>query len=250
MVMPRSFSRSIESSTWSTAFLASMVPVSDKRRSARVDLPWSMWATMEKLRINSMVIWLRIPRPCARDASAAVPCSAVGSDLAETRGGPDDRGARAALQAGVGGHGGVALDDRGRAQLGPRAHPDAGADDAVAQNGLCADLDAVPQDGALDRRAHADDASGAQHRVRPHAAAPLEPRAGSDHARGRDGGARGHLHVRTHRAAAIDAPGRRHVGRDLAGEQVQLALPVLGGAADIDPVPIVDPAVERHAVAQ
>src|SRR5437667_8717782 len=39
-----------------------MVPVRESSRSARVDLPWSMWATIEKLRIRSMAIRLRITR--------------------------------------------------------------------------------------------------------------------------------------------------------------------------------------------
>src|SRR5580765_3092976 len=100
IVIPRSFSRSIESRTWSTAFLASMVPVRDRSRSARVDLPWSMWATMEKLRIRSMAIRLRIPRRSAPLRPA----------------GP--------LEAGPVGDGGARAEDRGGAEL--RAGPDAG----------------------------------------------------------------------------------------------------------------------------
>ena len=42
MVIPRSRSRSIESSTWSRIFLASIVPVRSRSLSARVDLPWSI----------------------------------------------------------------------------------------------------------------------------------------------------------------------------------------------------------------
>ena len=34
-------------------------------RSARVDLPWSMWAMMEKLRINSMERWRPVERESA-----------------------------------------------------------------------------------------------------------------------------------------------------------------------------------------
>src|SRR5688572_159029 len=51
MVMPRSRSMSIESSTCS--FISRWVspPVIWIRRSASVDFPWSIWATMEKLRI-------------------------------------------------------------------------------------------------------------------------------------------------------------------------------------------------------
>jgi hypothetical protein len=51
MVMPRSFSISIESSTCSVISRAVSPPVDWMSRSARVDFPWSIWATMEKLRI-------------------------------------------------------------------------------------------------------------------------------------------------------------------------------------------------------
>ena len=50
MVMPFSRSRSIESSTWLVIWRASMVCVSSRMRSASVDLPWSTWAMMVKLR--------------------------------------------------------------------------------------------------------------------------------------------------------------------------------------------------------
>ena len=39
------------SSTWEVISRSEIVPVSCNIRSARVDLPWSMWAMMEKLRI-------------------------------------------------------------------------------------------------------------------------------------------------------------------------------------------------------
>ena len=51
MVMPRSRSISIESSTCSFISRASSPPVDWISRSASVDLPWSIWATMEKLRM-------------------------------------------------------------------------------------------------------------------------------------------------------------------------------------------------------
>src|SRR3972149_3938510 len=60
IVIPRSRSRSMESSTWSTAFLGSIAPVRASSRSARVDLPWSMWATMEKFRIRESATKFRI----------------------------------------------------------------------------------------------------------------------------------------------------------------------------------------------
>jgi MAF protein len=55
MVMPRSRSRSMESSTWACISRAVRDPVSSSRRSASVDLPWSMCAMMAKLRMKSGV---------------------------------------------------------------------------------------------------------------------------------------------------------------------------------------------------
>src|SRR4029078_8996048 len=73
MVMPRSRSMSIESSTCSTISRSCMAPVSWISRSASVDLPWSMWATMEKLRMFAMapaVMDRQITpqRDCGKDA--------------------------------------------------------------------------------------------------------------------------------------------------------------------------------------
>jgi hypothetical protein len=48
MVIPFSRSRSISSNTWSIISLSLIVLVDCKRRSARVDLPWSMCAIMQK----------------------------------------------------------------------------------------------------------------------------------------------------------------------------------------------------------
>ena len=53
MVMPRSRSMSMESSTCSVISRAVSPPVIWISRSASVDLPWSIWATMEKLRMLS-----------------------------------------------------------------------------------------------------------------------------------------------------------------------------------------------------
>src|SRR5882672_6096447 len=50
MVMPRSRSRSMESSTWACISRAVREPVNSSIRSASVDLPWSMCAMMAKLR--------------------------------------------------------------------------------------------------------------------------------------------------------------------------------------------------------
>src|SRR5262249_24688239 len=49
--IPRSRSSSIESSSCSRISRPVTVSVSSRMRSARVDLPWSMWAMIEKLRI-------------------------------------------------------------------------------------------------------------------------------------------------------------------------------------------------------
>src|SRR5205807_3869234 len=54
MVMPRSRSMSMESSTCSTISRSVSPPVSWISRSAKVDLPWSICATIEKLRMLSM----------------------------------------------------------------------------------------------------------------------------------------------------------------------------------------------------
>src|SRR5215207_10973185 len=56
MVMPRSRSISMESSTCSLPAISRSVrpPVIWIRRSASVDLPWSIWATMAKLRMLEM----------------------------------------------------------------------------------------------------------------------------------------------------------------------------------------------------
>src|ERR1022692_1010781 len=56
MVIPRSRSRSIVSSTCAIISRWDRAPVVSRRRSASVDLPWSMWAIMEKLRMNSRSI--------------------------------------------------------------------------------------------------------------------------------------------------------------------------------------------------
>src|SRR6185436_3675233 len=230
MVIPRSFSRSIESRTWSTAFLASMVPVRDRNRSARVDLPWSMWATMEKLRIRSMAIRLRIPRPCAaRREPGAVPDP---------------------LGAGAGGDHRVGLHDRGETELGIGADPGARAHDAVAQHCARAHHHAVPQDGTLDPGARAHDAPGAEHRVRAYPRSRLDPGARADHARAGDRRVWGDLDARRDGAPVGGrAEGREGAG-DPPGQQVELALAVLGGAADVEPVVARDPAKERHAVPQ
>ncbi len=53
MVMPRSRSRSMVSSNCSRMSRSATVPVRWRKRSASVDLPWSMWAMMQKLRMRA-----------------------------------------------------------------------------------------------------------------------------------------------------------------------------------------------------
>lgn len=60
MVTPFSRSKSMLSRTCSCISRSEMVPVICSRRSARVDLPWSMWAMMQKLRMLLCVIRLSI----------------------------------------------------------------------------------------------------------------------------------------------------------------------------------------------
>src|SRR6476469_6308868 len=52
IVMPRSRSMSIRSRYCARAARSSTTPVSCSIRSARVDLPWSMWAMMQKFRMT------------------------------------------------------------------------------------------------------------------------------------------------------------------------------------------------------
>ena len=51
IVMPRSRSMSMRSRYCARMSRASTTPVSCSMRSASVDLPWSMWAMMQKFRI-------------------------------------------------------------------------------------------------------------------------------------------------------------------------------------------------------
>src|SRR6266850_1798969 len=82
MVMPRSRSRSIESRTCSSISRSDNPPQSWMMRSASVDLPWSIWAMIEKLRIccirkkgtrRALYMWLSKPE--------------IVSDFARERGG-------------------------------------------------------------------------------------------------------------------------------------------------------------------
>src|SRR5262249_13183981 len=58
MVMPISRSRSMSSRYCSRISRFSTAPQASSRRSARVLLPWSMWAMIEKLRIRAISIGL------------------------------------------------------------------------------------------------------------------------------------------------------------------------------------------------
>ena len=53
MVMPRSRSMSMRSRYWARMFRPSTMPVTSSMRSASVDLPWSMWAMMQKFRMSA-----------------------------------------------------------------------------------------------------------------------------------------------------------------------------------------------------
>ena len=55
IVIPRSRSSSIESSTCARMSRPVTVSVSSRMRSASVDLPWSMWAMIEKLRMRALL---------------------------------------------------------------------------------------------------------------------------------------------------------------------------------------------------
>src|SRR3954447_8589161 len=82
MVMPRSRSMSIRSRYWARMARGSTTPVSCSIRSARVDLPWSMWAMMQKFRISSgdvnvlsaNVLTGAVPRESGRGTWSMVPC--------------------------------------------------------------------------------------------------------------------------------------------------------------------------------
>src|SRR5262245_44127436 len=79
--MPRSRSRSILSRYWSRMSRSATAWVSSSRRSARVDLPWSMWATMQKFRMR--------PGSVIEDASVTAGLSyGRRAPAARARGGP------------------------------------------------------------------------------------------------------------------------------------------------------------------
>src|SRR5436853_2843019 len=66
MVMPRSRSSSIVSSSCGRCLRGSTAPFVSRMRSASVDFPWSMWAMIEKLRMfraGCTAQMLRAPDP-------------------------------------------------------------------------------------------------------------------------------------------------------------------------------------------
>src|SRR3954454_10195238 len=71
--MPRSRSSSILSRSCGRCLRASTAPVTSRMRSARVDLPWSIWAMIEKLRMFSAGAWLTLKRLGAAEPAAQQP---------------------------------------------------------------------------------------------------------------------------------------------------------------------------------
>src|SRR5215472_1439431 len=68
MVMPRSRSRSIESSTCAVISRSLSAPVNSSKRSASVDFPWSICAMMQKFRMNCGSMYFRAERSAAGKA--------------------------------------------------------------------------------------------------------------------------------------------------------------------------------------
>src|SRR5262245_64753003 len=60
MVMPRSRSRSMLSRNWALRSRSVSAPVASSSRSASVDLPWSMWAMIEKLRMRLVGVGMNV----------------------------------------------------------------------------------------------------------------------------------------------------------------------------------------------
>src|SRR3954469_6409238 len=78
MVIPRSRSSSIESSSCGRCLRGSTAPVTSRMRSASVDFPWSMWAMIEKLRMLSAGAR---PRPMLGGGPASEPAADQLRDL-------------------------------------------------------------------------------------------------------------------------------------------------------------------------
>src|SRR5450759_2548322 len=71
IVIPRSRSSSILSRSCSFMSRAATVPVTSRTRSASVDLPWSMWAMMLKLRMWSSAVTTANDTGCGRGGRPA-----------------------------------------------------------------------------------------------------------------------------------------------------------------------------------
>src|SRR5262245_7381247 len=225
--MPRSRSRSIESSTWSTAFLASIVPVKARNRSASVDLPWSMWATIEKFRILARVT---TPQSNTRPPAGRPPGPRSAGEPRVVR----DDGAR--LE-----------DDTGPdARAGP--DPDVGGHDTPAQHCARTHRHPLPEHGLLDPCPGGDDAAWAEDRPWPYDRAGLDASALADRRWGPDLGAGRQRDRIRHPHAGARLSGRRERRTHPAVEQVHVRLAVRGGAADVAPVGARRPPVARHAV--
>ncbi len=73
--MPRSRSRSIVSRYWARMSRASTAPVISRIRSDSVDLPWSMWAMIEKFRMRDR----SMARPTLPASVGSGPCVPIAS---------------------------------------------------------------------------------------------------------------------------------------------------------------------------
>src|SRR3954467_12535634 len=103
MVMPRSRSMSMRSRYWARICRPSTSPVTSSIRSASVDLPWSMWAMMQKFRMRagSVVAGVVTVLPSSHGTPVGrpphgLPRRTAGWDLADDAGILADRSAGAA----------------------------------------------------------------------------------------------------------------------------------------------------------
>src|SRR4051794_9914809 len=168
MVIPRSRSRSIESSTCARMSRDSTVCVISRMRSASVDFPWSMWAMIEKLRMRD---WSAMGRCKGRAEASLGPESEQATEERQ----PACREARDLLglpdaqpQHGAG------VDDRTEGQA--AAHRDHLTENRAAED-LIEQRPRDPADRAEDRRraAHAEHGAAGLPALEP--AVELLPRA-------------------------------------------------------------------------
>src|SRR5881296_3506086 len=111
MVMPRSRSKSIPSSTWSSISRRVRAPVSSRIRSDNVVLPWSMWAMMQKLRIE------RGSMGWGSELQAGIGVDGQVGELAVQELGPADEGDHGGIVHSQGGAHGEALETGARGLL-------------------------------------------------------------------------------------------------------------------------------------